>query len=66
MLKLRADTRLRDVQYFTGSSQTPFLGDGPKIEQMMVIKITWCHLAFLEHIVRFFILSQPIGQGDNL
>ena len=43
MLKLRADTRLRDVQYFTGSSQTPFLGDGPKIEQMMVIKVARCH-----------------------
>jgi hypothetical protein len=31
------------VKYFTGSSQAAFLGDGPKIEQMMVIKGIWCH-----------------------
>jgi hypothetical protein len=31
------------MQNFTGSPEAPFLGDGPKIEQMMVIEVTGCH-----------------------
>jgi hypothetical protein len=47
LLQLHTDTRLRDVQNFTGSPQAPFLSDGPKIEQMMVIEVTGCPLLTL-------------------
>jgi hypothetical protein len=38
LLELRTDARLGDVQNFTGLSQAAFLGNGPEIKQMMVIK----------------------------
>jgi hypothetical protein len=46
----------------TGSPQTPFLGEGPKLKEMMVIEVTPAPLVLMEDIIRFFVLSKLMAK----